>query len=99
MLSDIIVAAIWTKFSMLLAVAVQGIPAAEAIPLEIDAPTRVSGRASDNSLIPFVVEYDNRQVGRRFFADGAEGAEIEEHAAVGIESDHAPVRQIQRHPQ
>src|SRR4029434_5258594 len=38
LLSDIIVTADWTKFSMVLAVAVQGIPAAEAIPSRSTRP-------------------------------------------------------------
>ena len=67
--------------------------------LEIDAPARVGRRASDDPLVALVVENDNRQVRRQLFAYGAEGAEVEKHAAVGIERHYAPVRQVQRHPQ
>ena len=91
LLSDIIVAADWTKFSMVLAVAVQGIPAAEAIrsrsarPLVcVGGPPTTPSYCSLSSTI--IVKL------------GGDSLPTVQHAAVGIESDHAPVRQIQRHP-
>ena len=62
-------------------------------------PLVCGGRAADHSFVMFVVEDDNRQVRRRLFTDGAERAEVKKHPAVGIESDHAPMRHIQRDSQ
>src|SRR4030081_194688 len=62
---------------------------------DIGAPRSMRRRATDR-LVAFVIPYDDEQILRLLIAESGENAEIEHHAAVGIERDNAAVRQTDR---
>jgi hypothetical protein len=55
-------------------------------------------RRTADRLVAFIVPHHDKQVLRLFVAKRRENAEIEHHAAVGIERNNTTVRQTERQP-